>query len=134
MKKQSIIIFFGAFLITIFTYAISSTYLQKKWIAPTEADKIINPLKGNRAAINQGKLIFNKLCVVCHGTKGKGDGIAGLALNPRPKNLSSYNVQKQTDGAIFWKITTGQAPMASYKKTLSENDRWSVINFLRTLK
>ena len=43
------------------------------------------------------------------------------------------SVKKQSDGALFWKLTEGKAPMPAYDKTLSETDRWQVINYLRTL-
>ena len=37
-----------------------------------------------------------------------------------------------TDGEIFWKISTGNRPMPSYKGQLSESDRWELVSFLRT--
>lgn len=103
------------------------------WKAPPDADKVSNPLKGNTAATALGKKLYTQLCVVCHGDKGKGDGIAGISLNPRPANHSSQKVQSQTDGAIFWKITTGRPPMASYTKTLTETQRWQLVNYIREL-
>jgi mono/diheme cytochrome c family protein len=110
--------------------------LQQKtpWVAPSSADTIKNPLKGNADATTAGKKIYTTYCVVCHGDKGKGDGIAAAGLNPRPADHTSAKVQSQTDGAIFWKLATGRAPMASYDKTLSRTQRWQVINYMRTLK
>jgi mono/diheme cytochrome c family protein len=86
-----------------------------------------------RWSILAGKKVYVQLCVVCHGDKGKGDGIAGVNLSPRPADHSLAKFQKQTDGAIFWKISTGKAPMASYEKILTVTQRWQVINYLRTL-
>ncbi len=63
------------------------------------------------------------LCVVCHGAKGKGDGVGGSGLTPKPTNLADSDAQGQTDGVIFWKITEGRPPMASYKTVLPENKR-----------
>ena len=40
----------------------------------------------------------------------------------------------ESDGALFWKITTGKASMPSFETEISERDRWNVINYLRTLK
>jgi mono/diheme cytochrome c family protein len=104
-----------------------------EWKAPPEADKILNPLKGNAAASVAGKGLYVQFCVVCHGDKGKGDGIAGISLNPRPANHAGQKVQSQTDGAIFWKITTGRPPMASYKGSLTETQRWQLVNYIREL-
>ena len=74
------------------------------------------------------------MCSVCHGPKGKGDGMAGAGLTPKPTDLTSEVVQSQTDGAIFWKISEGRAPMASYKSAIPEKNRWEIINYIRTLK
>ena len=115
---------------------LSAVQINKKigdWKAPPDADKLSNPLKGNTAATASGKKLYTQFCVVCHGDKGKGDGIAGISLNPRPANHSSLKVQSQTDGAIFWKITTGRPPMASYTKSLTETQRWQLVNYIREL-
>ena len=107
---------------------------QNEWTAPPSADKIDNPLKNDNKSSAFGKKIFSQLCAVCHGPKGKGDGMAGAGLTPKPTNLTSDVVQSQSDGAIFWKITKGRAPMASYKDLLPEKQRWQIINYIRTLK
>ena len=107
---------------------------NKPWIAPKSADKLKNPLKDNKEAAKEGKKLFSTYCVVCHGDKGEGNGSAAAALNPKPKNLTSSAVQKQTDGAIFWKITTGNSPMLSWESTLSKKQRWQLVDFIRQLK
>lgn len=84
-----------------------------QWIAPPNSNKMINPLAKNTQATAEGKNIFKKQCSICHGETGKGDGMAGAGLNPKPTNLTSENIAKQSDGTIFWKITTGKSPMHS---------------------
>jgi mono/diheme cytochrome c family protein len=106
---------------------------QPTWQAPATANATVNPLKGNAESIIAGKKVYVQLCVVCHGDKGKGDGIAGVNLTPRPADHSLPKFQRQSDGAIYWKISTGKAPMASYEKILTPTQRWQVINYLRTL-
>ncbi|MDI1356002.1 MAG: cytochrome c [bacterium] len=105
-----------------------------EWKAPECTNKDINPLKGDVMATAEGKKTFYKLCAVCHGEKGKGDGIGGLALSPKPRNFTLPVTQQQTDGALFWKMTEGRAPMASYKATLTVTQRWQLVNFIRTFK
>jgi mono/diheme cytochrome c family protein len=106
--------------------------VNSNWVAPKEADKIVNPLKGNEEATKAGKILFQQQCVVCHGESGMGDGVAAVALNPKPASFKSEKVQKETDGAIFWKITNGKPPMASYKDLLTEEKRWQLVNYIRT--
>jgi mono/diheme cytochrome c family protein len=105
----------------------------KKFPAPASADAIVNPLKGKADATAAGKIIYTQFCVTCHGAKGKGDGIAAPGLTKPPADHTSDFVQKQTDGAIFWIVTNGNNPMPTYKTTLTETQRWQVVNFIRTL-
>jgi len=107
---------------------------QEEWVAPDSADKIINPLKNDTKAAASGKKLFKVMCAVCHGVKGKGDGIGGAGLTTKPTNLTSAEFQSQSDGAVFWKIAEGRAPMASYKEAIPEMKRWELINYIKTLK
>jgi mono/diheme cytochrome c family protein len=120
---------------TVFLMAATETKIQQKteWVAPASADTIKNPLKGHADAIPAGKKIYTTYCVVCHGDKGRGDGVAASGLNPKPADHSGAKFQKQSDGAIFWKLTNGRPPMASYSKTLTVTQRWQVIEYMRTL-
>ncbi|ASO05818.1 MAG: cytochrome c [Cyclobacteriaceae bacterium] len=111
-----------------------NTQAQEKWVAPASADKIVNPLKGDANAADSGKRTYKMLCVVCHGAKGKGDGVGGAGLKPKPTDFTSAEVQAQTDGALFWKLEEGRSPMASYKTAIPEKKRWEIINYIRTLK
>tara|TARA_R110002072_G_scaffold267486_3_gene426458 strand:- start:2167 stop:2622 length:456 start_codon:yes stop_codon:yes gene_type:complete len=111
-----------------------TTLQQKKWVAPASADKITNPLKGDQKSLVSGKKFFKMLCSVCHGFKGKGDGVGGAGLSTKPADLTSEVFQSQTDGAIFWKIQEGRGPMPNYKSSVKEKIRWQIINYIRTLK
>ncbi|MFI5221407.1 MAG: c-type cytochrome [Bacteroidia bacterium] len=104
----------------------------KEWKAAPEADKLINPFKGNDAAVAEGKKLYAQVCIICHGEKGKGDGVGGITLTPRPGNFTSSKVQAQSDGALFWKMTEGRPPMASYKPILTDLQRWQLVNYIRT--
>jgi mono/diheme cytochrome c family protein len=106
---------------------------QDRWLAPASAKDVKNPYSG-KSSISKGKSIYKTRCTVCHGEKGKGDGPAGKALKPPAADHSSALVQSQTDGELFWKISEGRGPMVGWKLILSEEDRWHVVNYLRTLK
>jgi len=104
------------------------------WVVPASANSLKNPLIGNESSTSKGKKLYKQMCAICHGDSGKGDGVAGASLNPRPANFTTVAVQSQTDGAIFWKMSEGKAPMAAYKEFLSETERWELVNYIRTLK
>jgi mono/diheme cytochrome c family protein len=102
------------------------------WKAPARAAKKQNPIPSNDTTIAAGKKVFAGNCLACHGATGKGDGPAASAINPKPRDLSNLAIQSQTDGSIFWKITEGKKPMPTFDKLISEDDRWNVINYVRT--
>jgi len=136
MKKQLNYLVLIATVIMLSAISIRATAQEKKnseWKVPEEAEQISNPFKGNEVATKAGKKLYKQQCAVCHGDSGKGDGVAGLALTPRPTSFKSERVQNETDGAIFWKITNGKSPMAAYKDLLTEEQRWQLVNYIRTL-
>ncbi len=106
---------------------------NNKWEPPKEADNVKNPLDGNTAVLKDAKVLYTSYCVPCHGDKGKGDGVAAAGLSTKPADHSGNIVQKQTDGALFWELSEGHNPMPAYKAALTEPQRWSLINYIRTL-
>jgi len=104
------------------------------WAAPKEADALKNPYPVTEASLQVAKAKFQQLCSICHGEKGRGDGVAGMALKPKPANFTSSKIQSESDGALYWKMTNGRAPMAAYKDILSEKERWQLVNYIRTFK
>ena len=103
------------------------------WVAP-DAEKVKkNPLANDKKFVEQGGKLAQVNCVTCHGAKGKGDGAAAVALNPKPADWTSKRVQDETDGELFWKISNGRGAMPPWKH-LPEQDRWALIRYIRSLK
>ncbi|MDO8501177.1 MAG: c-type cytochrome [Gemmatimonadaceae bacterium] len=103
----------------------------KPWVAPQRASQRANPLPPTADALKRGRNLFHRDCEQCHGKAGHGDGPLAVSLLPRPADLAPARVQSQSDGALFWKMSTGRGVMP--KVTLSENERWALVNYLRTL-
>src|SRR6187431_2038890 len=108
MKAEFKLIVVFALLIVSGTKSIAQ---EINWCAPEYSSSLKNPFVGNQKATNDGKEIFDQMCVLCHGEKGQGNGEVGHALQPQPTNLVAFDVKNEPDGAIFWKITNGKAPM-----------------------
>ncbi len=104
------------------------------WTAPSSADNDKNPIAAEAGSIEAGKDVYKKKCFDCHGKKGKGDGPKSAELDKAPKDFTKADFQKQTDGALNWKISEGKKPMPAFKHELSKDQRWQVINYIRTLK
>jgi mono/diheme cytochrome c family protein len=107
-------------------------HAQAAWVAPAGEKDKKNPLPADAQTIAQGKKVADVNCVSCHGAKGKGDGAAAVALNPKPADWTSAKVQTESDGEIFWKISTGRGAMPAWN-FLPERDRWALVRYIRSL-
>ena len=104
-----------------------------KWVSPAPSAAKKNPVASTSASIAAGQKLYLKTCMMCHGKTGDADGPAVIELNIHPAKLSDPELATQSDGALFWKITTGKKPMPAYGKRLSETDRWNLVNYIRTI-
>lgn len=104
------------------------------WKAPPQADQLKDPLVGNPKSVQRGEKVFTSVCWTCHGMGGHGDGPAAAGLPIAPAKLSDPVVQAQSNGALYWKITHGRGAMPTYEEVLSREERWAVVQYLRTLK
>jgi mono/diheme cytochrome c family protein len=106
---------------------------QGPWTAPPAEKTKKSPVASSPKAVEQGKKLAQVNCATCHGASGKGDGAAAAALTPKPADWTSAKVQGETDGELFWKIANGRGAMPPWKH-LPENDRWALVQYIRTLK
>lgn len=111
----------------------TGVWAQGKWVAPPEAKNLKNPVPKSHKVLADAKKLVEVNCVPCHGPKGLGDGPAAAALPVKPANWTAPAVQSETDGELFWKITNGRGPMPAWKH-LPDNDRWALVQYIRTLK
>ena len=104
-----------------------------EWKVPADAAAVVNPVAKTPEAINSGAQIYRGSCAVSHGEEGKGDGPGGTYFVPKPTNFTDAAVTAQSDGALFWKLATGRNAMLGWKGTLSDEQRWQAVLFMRTL-
>jgi mono/diheme cytochrome c family protein len=106
----------------------------KDWPVPDAAKKMRNPVPRSDSAIAAGKALFEVHCTSCHGEGGKGDGPDAMMYTPEPADLTDAHMMgMMTDGEIFYKVSEGRKPMPAFKKELSEEQRWQLVHFVRTL-
>ena len=105
-----------------------------EWKAPRRAARKRNPMRSNPSAIAAGRALFLQNCMTCHGKKGKGDGPAAAALNPKPRDLTLPHLAKQKDGELYWKIRNGRSPMPAFGSTLQRKQIWQLVSYVRNIK
>lgn len=101
------------------------------------ADKTKNPVVLDDGVIKKGAELYRVNCSMCHGLGAKGDGTVGAVLAQEgyshPPNLLSDATQGRTDGSIFWVLSNGVLVMPNFSLLLGEDDRWSLVHYLRFL-
>ncbi len=97
------------------------------WVVPEKAAQQVNPLKDKPEAVAGGKKIFTRNCAQCHGDEKHE------RTNNAP-DLGRADVQEQTDGALFWRISSGNSRrgMPSFS-SLPEGIRWQLVLYIRTV-
>jgi mono/diheme cytochrome c family protein len=98
------------------------------------AAKLENPTAPSSEAIARGRVIFRERCVTCHGDRGRGDGPAGVTLDPKPADLVLH-VPQHTDGELYYMVSVGfpDSAMPEWRSVLSEQQRWELVHYVRVL-
>jgi mono/diheme cytochrome c family protein len=96
-----------------------------------DPDRLRNPLPSTKQTIEQGRTAYGYFCMMCHGPAGDGNGTVGQSFAPLPTDLRGSYVQGQNDGLMFYRISLGYKHHPPLADTVSEDDRWAVIHYIR---
>jgi mono/diheme cytochrome c family protein len=126
--------FLFALLLLVIIAAIIWTVLQNRpWTVPEQAKQLQNPLTSSDAILQSVRPLYHDKCSSCHGDLGKGDGHDASLYDPAPTNFTdAKRLGAVTDGELFYKLTEGRKPMPSFKKRLTEDQRWRLVLLLRS--
>lgn len=107
---------------------------DKPWVVPEEVKKLKNPVSPSEPTLKAARGIYMDECAQCHGEHGKGDGPEAMMHDPPPADITdASHMNTVTDGEIFYQISEGRKPMPSFKKRLTEDQRWSLVLLVRSL-
>jgi mono/diheme cytochrome c family protein len=109
--------------------------------APAEFQTMENPKAGSSAAVSEGETLFQKTakpfaCAVCHGVRGDGKGDPDFESTPPARNFTcAATMASLKDGQLFWIIKNGspQTSMPAFKGSLSDDQVWSLVAYIRSL-
>jgi len=99
--------------------------------------ELVDPLPRDREAqkqiLERGRILFERMCVPCHGLDLQGGGLV-TRLFVSPPSLLVDNAINMKDGQIFHIITTGQGSMPGHGQQISQQDRWKIIRYVRSIQ
>src|ERR1700674_129180 len=109
-------------------------YYESDWRVPAQMKKLQNPFAANTQAVGAGMMIYMDHCQACHGENGNGKGPKAEKLSVAPADFTdAAGMSRVADGELFWKITRGRRPMPGFKDKLTDEERWQVVAYIRTL-
>lgn len=93
-----------------------------------------NPIAASPAVIAEGNTLYNINCSPCHGEKGLADGtIVAAGKFPPPPSYDSDRIKTTPDGKMFYSIRYGKNLMGAYGTTLTPEQIWKVVHYIRTV-
>ncbi len=114
-------------------------FSKNTWELPADADKTKNPVAASADSVAKGKDLYlaktKGNCIFCHGETGSGNTENLPRLRRKPADLSNKErMSAMTDGEVFWKLSKGiNGIMPAGEKRMTEEERWNVVNYVRTL-
>jgi len=104
-------------------------------VVPADERNRKNPLPPSPEVLERGQRIFASQCTMCHGSLGDGKGDLVDRLGLSVPDFTRPEVQaKRTDGELFYILGKGHGSMPGQEKRLKEEERWTLIHYLRSLQ
>lgn len=95
----------------------------------------LNPMPINAELMARGQQRFTINCSPCHGGLADGNGITKkIGAMLVVANLHDKRIVEMPDGEIFHVITNGRNNMGAYGPSITAEDRWAIIAYLRALQ
>lgn len=92
-----------------------------------------NPYPYTKANIEEGQVLYTRICQHCHGEKGDGQGPVGLKFKGVP-NYSSGAYKTMNDGHIFHVIEWGRNRMMPHGSQVNPEERWKIAMYVHVLQ
>lgn len=92
------------------------------------------PVKESLTMLKEGQSLYARNCVACHGYSGQGDGIVTQRGLVSPESFSHPRMQLKSRQEIFDVLTHGYGRMTSFRRKLTEEERWKVASFVKAMQ
>jgi len=94
-----------------------------------------NPIAPTTESIERGQTTYLQFCATCHGESTRGDGPLAPGLDPPPADLVIH-IPIHPDNVLFLLIQEGipGTSMPPLGTAISDEEKWHLVNYLRTIK
>lgn len=92
----------------------------------------VNPVPYTQKTADEGKVLFERFCIHCHGEKGAGDGTVIKGAGGKYPVPNAYK-KEMTAGEIVYIITYGRNAMGSHASQVSLEERWKLAHYVQKL-
>jgi len=92
-----------------------------------------NPLPYTKANIEEGQVLYTRICYPCHGEQGNGQGPVGLKYKGVP-NYSTGYYKTMNDGHIYHVIEWGRNRMMPHGSQVNPEERWKIAMYVHVLQ
>jgi mono/diheme cytochrome c family protein len=108
---------------------------SRTWTLGEDAETKKNPIAADEQTLAAGRALYKDKCARCHGPGGLGDGPDGdpeLQMDLTDPKRAARN----PDGVVFYKILNGRGrpKMPAFKDELSEQQVWTIVTYVQTLR
>lgn len=116
-------------------------FTQANMLPPGTGDAVVqglvNPFpRDNEAVLARGEVMYDRVCVVCHGPTGVGAQANIIDKHPVliAYDLAGPRVQAYSDQYIYGMIRVGRGLMPPWGHQIRPADRWAIVNYVRKLQ
>jgi mono/diheme cytochrome c family protein len=99
-----------------------------------QSAQVFSPLQESDLIVAQGKVLYEKFCVQCHGKTGQGDGKVVTVGNHPPPGAYDGALKDLPEGKMFHTVTYGKGMMGEHASLLNKEERWKIIAYVKTLQ
>ncbi|MRR21908.1 cytochrome c [bacterium] len=116
--------------VLIFCLMLVPSFMQgQDWVVPEDRKARLSTFQFTDETRKEGDRLYQINCHSCHGDPGKNNYIA---LQPVPGDPATEKIQRNSDGEIFHKVTTGRGQMPSFRSVLTTEEIWKVVSYIRS--
>jgi mono/diheme cytochrome c family protein len=131
--KSTRLLLIAGLVIALAVAAAALVYFVRNQSPSARARRLKNPVPVTAEALSAGERSYAHNCQKCHGGKGNGLGEKAPELSIAPSDFTNAkDMDALADGELFEEITKGNLPMPAFEDKLSEQERWQLVDYIRT--